>query len=181
MDLPKDKKVYAFELDDVLFPRRDYILQVYYLFAQFVDFTEGKNAALEIVDFMKDTYESAGEEGMVEKMQHQFKLTKDYTENFARLLANAHLPAKLFLYDDVRDVIVQLQNNQKYVAVLTKGNPVEQLNKLRHIDWQGLDNALKVYFVDELHYRNLNPIDYLAKDYSVQTNMVVHIDRLARD
>jgi len=30
---PEDKKVYVFELDDVVFPKKDYLLQVYYLFA----------------------------------------------------------------------------------------------------------------------------------------------------
>ncbi|MEJ5052826.1 hypothetical protein [Sphingobacterium sp. MYb382] len=44
-----DKSVYVFEIDDILFPKRDYLLQVYYLFANFIEYTEGKSIAKELV------------------------------------------------------------------------------------------------------------------------------------
>lgn len=176
MNLPEDKDLYIFELDDVLYPGKDYLLQVYYLFAQFVDFTEGSNIALEMVDFVKETFETEGGEGMLQKVQERFSLSKDYTENYARLEANAHLPAKLLLFDDARTTINRLLEKGKKIAILTKGNPVQQLNKLRHIDWQGLDKKLKVYFTDELIYRNLDPIAYIAKDFGVQTHDVLYTE-----
>lgn len=180
MILLEDKELYLFELDDVLFPRRDYILQVYYLFAQFVDFTEGNGLALKMVDFMKETYDSAGEEGMIQKVAEEFKLSKDYTENFARLEANAHLPAKLFLFDDVRAAVEGLVEKGKKIGILTKGNPVQQLNKMRHIDWQGLDRQIKVYFTEELVFRNLDPILYIAQDFGVEADDVLYTEQVAR-
>lgn len=180
MNLPENKDLYIFELDDVLYPRRDYVLQVYYLFAQFVDFTEGSNIALQMVDFMKATLESEGEEGMLQKVQDRFQLSKDYTDNYARLEANAHLPAKLFLFDDARATVGDLLEKGKKIAILTKGNPVQQLNKLRHIDWQGLDSKLKVYFTDELIYRNLDPIPYIASDFGVQLHDVLYTEQVTQ-
>ena len=50
-----------------------------------------------------------------------------------------------------------------------------QLNKLKHLDWQGLDKNIKVFFVDELLFRKLNPITYLAQDYQVNENDLVNV------
>lgn len=41
-ELVKDKQIVIFELDNVLYPEKDYLLQVYYLFAQFIEYSEQK-------------------------------------------------------------------------------------------------------------------------------------------
>src|SRR5690606_3170194 len=62
-----DKSVYVFEIDDVLYPKRDYLLQVYYLFSNFVEYTEGQSLATEIVDFMKAAFDTEGEKVVLPK------------------------------------------------------------------------------------------------------------------
>jgi hypothetical protein len=169
-NIPLDKEVYLFEVDDVLFTKSDYDLQVYYLFANFMEFTTGFLRANDLVDFMKKVYENQGEEFVFEALQETLGIEEKYKENLLRLNVNAQLPLKLILFKEVEDLIVRLFTQNKQVAILTKGNPIEQLNKLKHIDWGEANrfrNFLKVYFVDELKFRSLEPIDYLAKDYGV--------------
>ena len=168
--IPLDKAVYCFELDDVLYPRQDYVLQVYYLFAQFVEFTEGSLPANDLALFMKDTYLRHGEEQLFTRVQERFGLAPTYEENLNRLLANAHLPLKLLLFAEIERFLQALFEKEKKIAILTKGNPVEQLNKIKHIAWGALEahkEALRVYFVDELKYRGYDPIDYVAKEFNV--------------
>src|SRR5690606_40053675 len=52
---------------------------------------------------------------------------------------------------------------------------VEQLNKLKHIDWQELARflpSLKVFFLRELIFRNINPIDFLKEEYQVSADEI---------
>ncbi|MBD1420305.1 HAD hydrolase-like protein [Sphingobacterium chuzhouense] len=170
-----DKSVYVFEIDDVLYPKRDYLLQVYYLFSNFVEYTEGRPLATEIVRFMKQTLEIAGESTVLQKTIAHFELSEKYHENFERLKANAHLPLKLILKDDIKTLLLSLFEKGKKVGILTNGNPVEQLNKLKHIDWQELSEflpSLKVFFIRELAFRSIEPIDYLVGEYNVSADEI---------
>ena len=170
-----DKSVFVFEIDDVLYPKKDYLLQVYYLFSNFVEYSEGRPLSQQMLAFMKDTLESEGEAEVLTKTINHFQLDAAYYENFERLQANAHLPLKLFLKDAVKSRLLTLFEQGKHVGILTDGNPVEQLNKLKHIDWQELAvflPSLKVFFIKELTFRHINTIDYLVEEYQVSADEI---------
>lgn len=165
-----DKSVYLLGLDDMLFPKRDYLLQVYYLFANFIEYTEGKSIAKELVDFMKNSYEQEGAETVLAKTLTQFQLPTTYIENFERLKANANLPLRLLVPEETKALLQALHAKGKKLAILTDGNPVEELNKLKHLDWQDLDpirDQLRVFFTKELVFRNLEPLAFIAEAYAV--------------
>src|SRR5690606_36088887 len=86
---------YDFENTDELYPKQDYLLQVYYLFANFVEYTEGRSLAKDMIGFMQETLETLGEEKVLAETFAHFGLPDSYLENFERLKANAHLPLKL--------------------------------------------------------------------------------------
>lgn len=174
--LPENKQVYLFEVDDILYPKRDFLLQIYYLFGQFVEYTEGRAISAEIVQFMRESYELEGENGLLQKVQEKFGLAEDYTDNFERLQANGHLPLKLILFEEIKEIFKTLKENNKHIALLTKGNPVLQLNKLKHIDWEGWDKNIKIYFTDELVFRNIEPFDYIAHEFGVKPNDIFYLE-----
>ena len=178
--MDRDKSVYVFELDDVLYPAQDYVLQVYYLFANFVEYTEGRELAKELLAFMKECYACHGEEQVLSKTLTHFALPEHYLENYERLKANAHLPLKLLLKDEVKANLLSLFEQGKNVGVLTDGNPVEQLNKLKHIDWAELGSylpSLRVFFIRELKFRGLEPVEFLASTYDVPVAEIQVISR----
>lgn len=171
-----EKKVYLFELDDVLYPAKEYILQVYYLFSNFVEYTEGKSISKSILKELKQYYLEKGEEGAIEFVLKKFDLAEEYKENYERLLVNAQLPLKLELFTSAILKVGDLISQSKIVGILTKGNPVMQLNKIRQIEWKGLDKYLKVYFLDELHFRELKPYLYIAEELNVLPNEIEHVN-----
>lgn len=174
-DIPLNKEVYCFELDDVLYPKKDYLLQVYYLFANFVAFTEGLSSVQDMTEFMKNTYLNQGEDRVFPLLQETFGIDKNYAENFRRLQANAQLPLKLILFEEIERLLLSLHDKQKRIAILTRGNPLEQLNKVKHIAWGEFDkykNLLKVYFIDELQFRKIDPIGYIAEDFGVPMSQI---------
>src|SRR5690606_22311574 len=95
-----------------------------------------------------------------------------------RLHSNAQLPLKLLLYPVISKLLKSLLSDQKVVYIFTKGNPLVQLNKLKHLDWQGLDRKLKVYFYDELKLLpDIEPLDYILQENALKANEVVLIGR----
>ena len=116
-NIPLDKEVYTFEIDDILYEKKDYVLQIYYLFANFVEYTEGRPLAHAVLDFMKSHYEQSGEELVLEKTLAHFGLGDQYIEQFGRLYANGQLPLKLFLVDPTKEFLQKLTSlGKKYVS-----------------------------------------------------------------
>ena len=173
--IPLDKKLYLFEVDDVLFPKKDYLLQIYYLFAQFVEFSEGKPLAAEMVEFMKEIYMEQGEAAVYESTASKFLFSRDYKENFERLMVNGHLPLKLYLFNQTKLLFASLLERGAKIGILTEGNPLLQLNKVKHIDWQGFDKNVKIYFVDELNFRNIEPFSYIASENQITESDLIFI------
>lgn len=168
-----NKALYIFELDDVLFPKQDYVLQVYYLFGSFYEFTEGTAKANELAQLMKKVHLHHGEDKVFDAVKEIYHVDEKYRENLERLRANAQLPLRLELFDNTKTLLKQLFEADKKVAILTKGNPVEQLNKLKFINWAELDiykDRIKIYFLDELLHRNIDVNPYLADDFGVSVD-----------
>lgn len=174
-EIPQNKKLYLFEIDDVLFPKKDYLLQIYYLFAQFVEFTEGKAMAQEMVEFMKDVYLDKGEDAVYTETERRFQFSSNYKENFERLMVNGLLPLKLFLYNEIKLLFASILERGAQIAILTKGNPALQLNKLKHLDWQGFEKNVKIYFIDELNFRNIDPFSYIASENQLTISDLIFI------
>ncbi|ERJ58272.1 hypothetical protein [Sphingobacterium paucimobilis] len=180
-DITLEKSLYLFEIDDVLFSTRDYLLQVYYLFGSFYEFTEGIAKANEMAEFMKKVHDHHGAEAVFPAAQVMFGIDGKYEENFNRLKANAQIPLKLLILEPVAQLLLQLEDKGKHIAILTKGNPVEQLNKLKFLDWGMADRVkekLRVYFVDELEFKSFDPIDYIADEYHLPIDQVLRINEI---
>lgn len=179
--LTLDKQLYIFELDNVLFPRKDYLLQVYYLFGSFYEFTEGTAKANEIAQFMTKIYNIHGEEAVFPATKTIYNLDDKYEENYHRLMANAQLPLKLLLFPEIEEFLLKLNKQNKQIGILTKGNPVEQLNKLKFIDWGKAEvtkERLKIYFADELDFRSISPLEFIAEDYNIAPSELIYIEQL---
>lgn len=176
-----EHQAFVFELDDVLYPVKDFHLQVYYLFAAFMEYTEQLNASA-IVQFMKETYEQEGEQAVLDRTFEKFEIAAQYKENFELLNKTAKLPLKLLLFDPVLKFMQDLVVERKPIYLLVAGDPEQQLNKIRQIEWNGLEQYIRVFFKAEV---TLNPDhDSLAKfvtAHRLQAQEVLVIGRAEAD
>lgn len=93
--------------------------------------------------------------------------------------ANAQIPLRLELFDEAKNLLQKLFEAHKNVAILTKGNPVEQLNKLKFLNWDILGeykDLIKIYFVDELRHQKIDVIPYLAEEFDVSLDQICVIN-----
>ncbi|SOD11668.1 haloacid dehalogenase [Pedobacter xixiisoli] len=167
-----NKKALIITLDDALYPKKDYLLQVYYLFSEFMAYSEQIDAKA-IVDFMSKEYAENGEQSIFAKTATQFGIPEKYEQNFNLLFETARLPLKLLLFQNVLELLQQVVLDRKQLFILVDGNPAEAINKIKQIEWNGLEQYLKLYFTAEYHNSANEAVIELLKEQSLEKDEVV--------
>ena len=180
-DLDPRKDAFVFELDDVLYPEKDYLYQVYYLFGSFLEYTEQIDAK-EATDYMVVTYLEQSRDSVFENLRGKFKLDEKYKANFDHLGKTAKLPLKLLLYEDMLKLLQEIVVDRKKIFVVTNGDPEQQLNKIKQTDWNGLEPYLTCYFANEMRPKpETDAIDLLIKEHNLQRRNIVMIGQADAD
>ncbi|MGB4774222.1 MAG: HAD hydrolase-like protein [Daejeonella sp.] len=143
------KQAFIFELDDVLYPEKDYLLQVYYLFANFIEYTETIPAAEDLTHFFKKTLSDHGVENIFDRVKEAFGIDEKYRESFLKLHETAILPLKILLFNKILRLMQEIVIDRKQLFLITNGEPSIQLNKIRQVEWNGLEKYLTVYFAQD--------------------------------
>ena len=179
----KSKKAFLFAFDDVLYPHKDYLLQVYYLFSEFLTYSELHNST-EILNFMKIEFEQNGSHQIFEKTAEQFNIPLKYNDNFKLLHQTARLPLKLLLYQQILNLLQDLVIERKKIYLVLDDDPAVQLNKVKQTEWHGLESYLKLYFVKEygsmsecvqsiIHTNELNASETVFIGNDKETNLLL--------
>jgi phosphoglycolate phosphatase-like HAD superfamily hydrolase len=174
-DIDPRKSAFIFELDNVLYPEKDYLYQVYYLFTSFLEYTELINAK-EATNFMINTYLSIGEEVVFDRLQEEFKIDEAYRDNFKQLNLTVKLPLKLLIDENMLNLLQEIVIDRKKVFIVTNGRPEQQLNKIKQTEWNGLEPYLTCYFADEIAPKpETDCIDLVIKDNKLQRRDILMI------
>lgn len=175
-DLDPRKKAFIFELDNVIYPEKDYLLQVYYLFANFIEFAETFPSGKDLTDFLKMAYEHHGAQGLFDRAKEAFGLEEKYRENFNKLHYTARLPLKLLIFDKILTFLQEIIVDRKQLFLVTNGDPEVQLNKVRQIEWNGLENYLTVYFAQEIKPKpQTDTLEYILNQHQLHRKDIVII------
>src|SRR5260370_41083371 len=92
--IDKCKKAFIFELDNVLYPEKDYLFQVYYLFAGFLEFTELIEAK-KTTNLMINAYTAEGKDFVFDRLKENLNVDERFRNNLDNLSTTAKLPLKL--------------------------------------------------------------------------------------
>lgn len=175
-DIDKRKSAFIFELDDVLYPKKDYLYQVYYLFANLLEYTELVDAK-ETTKLMTDTYVSEGEQLVFDRVAEKFTIAEKYRTNFDNLLITAKLPLKLLLYQNMLTLLQEIVVDRKKLFIVTNGNVEQQVNKIKQIEWNGLEKYLTCYFAEETTPKpEPDVIHLLMQDHGLQRRDIIMIE-----
>ncbi|MBU1760444.1 MAG: HAD hydrolase-like protein, partial [Bacteroidetes bacterium] len=160
----------------------DYDLQVYYLFANFIEYLESFPASQEMISFIQKRYAHHQNYEMFEAISQTFGIDEKYKENLLLLFMNAKLPLKLLLFKEALDLLQELAINRKQIFILTVGDPKQQLNKIKQTEWNGLDKYLKVYFTDEFEKKpSTMAIQHILLENQLNKEEVVIIGKMEED
>jgi len=180
-DIDKRKTAFILELDDVLYPRKDYLYQVYYLFANLLEYTELVDAK-QTTNLMIDTYVSEGEQFVFDRVAEKFAIAEKYRTNFDNLLITAKLPLKLLLYQNMLTLLQDIVVDRKKIFIVTNGNVEQQVNKIKQIEWHGLEKYLVCYFAEETAAKpEPDVLHLLMQEHNLQRRDMVMIENSETD
>jgi HAD superfamily hydrolase (TIGR01509 family) len=180
-DIDKRKTAFIFELDDVLYPEKDYLYQVYYLFANLIEYTELFDAKA-ILGLMTATYEAGGKHQVFDRVKEKFNIDEKYRQSFENLLVTAKLPLKLLLFKNMLELLQDIVIDRKKIFIVTNGKPGQQLNKIKQTEWHGLETYLTCYFADEVAPKpEPDVIHLLLKEHNLQRRDIVMIENAEND
>jgi phosphoglycolate phosphatase-like HAD superfamily hydrolase len=145
----KNYKALVLDLDNTIYPEKDYLFQVYYLIGQFVEFQEGVSRE-QVTQFLVNEFMANGRDHIFDKMIAHFELPETYLENCFRLLRTAKIPLPLLIFEQMLLRLQEASEAGLQLFVLTNGHPEQQLNKIKHLEWHGLDQHIKCYFCNEI-------------------------------
>lgn len=180
-DIEPNKDAFIFELDDVLYPEKDYLFQVYYLFTALLEYADLINAK-EATDFMIQSYLSGGKDVVFDNLRKKFNFGEKYRYNFKLLNNTARLPLKLLLYPEMLNLLQEIVVDRKKIFIVTNGNPEQQLNKIKQTEWNGLEPYLTCYFAEEIASKpDAGCIELLIKDHHLERNKILMIGNSGTD
>jgi len=166
---------FIFSFDDVLYPEKDYLLQVYYLFAEFIEYTEQLKAK-DIIEFVQLEYADYGNLNIFEKTATKFNIPDKYLSNFDLLHENARLPLKLLPFQKILSFLQEIVIERKAIYLLVTGKPLVQLNKIKQLEWYGLEKYLKVYFSEEFEPSlSAKSIDFIVEQHQLNKREILYI------
>ncbi|RYG03734.1 MAG: haloacid dehalogenase [Chitinophagaceae bacterium] len=169
------KRAFILGLDNVLYPEKDYLLQVYYLFAEFMEYTE-QISAKGIIQFMQAEYAHHGNVNIFDKTAAKFNFSSKYKSNFELLHETARLPLKLLLFQNILSFLQEVVIERKAIYLLVTGNPLVQLNKIRQMEWHGLAPYLKVYFSEEIAASSAEKtIEFILDEHNIKKEEALYI------
>jgi len=180
-DIDDRKKAFVLELDNVIYPEKDYLFQVYYLFSSLLEYTELINAK-DATDLMVATYLKGEKDKVFDAVKDKFSIDEKYRINFYHLMLTVKLPLKLLVYEGVMNLLQEIVVDRKKIFIVTNGNPAQQLNKIKQTDWHGLEPYLTCYFAEEIAPKpEPDVIDLLIKEHNLQRRDILLIENSETD
>lgn len=180
-DIESRKQAFIFELDDVLYPEKDYLYQVYYLFGGLLEYATLIDAK-QTTGLMVDTYIKEGKELVFDRLKEKLQVDEKYRAGLKDLMITAKLPLKLLLYQNMLNLLQDIVVDRKKIFIVTNGNREMQLNKIKQTEWHGLEQYLTVYFTDEFKPKpETDIIDLLIKDYNLQRRDILMVENSETD
>jgi len=180
-DIDKRKTAFILELDNVLYPEKDYIFQVYYLFANMLEYVELVDAR-EAVKVLTEAFEAEGADAAFDRLAEKFPVADNYRDKFDNLFLTAKLPLKLLLYQNMLNLLQDVVVDRKRLFIVTNGPVQQQINKIKQTEWHGLEKYLTCYLAEETAAKpESDVIDLLIKEHNLQRRDVVMIENSETD
>ena len=142
-------KVYLFDLDNTLYDENRYLFESYKLVAKNIsDIT--KIAYEEVFTNIINIFIRDGRSKLFDRLIECYALQGNSLNEFLEILRTITLEEKLVLFHKVKFVLKQLLEANKKIIIVTNGNPIQQQNKIRQIEWEGINNKIVFVYANEI-------------------------------
>ena len=156
--------LFIFDLDNTIYKEEDYLFQAYKAVAEKFAGTLPSGSKKELYTKLKDLYLLHGREKLFDKFLDTIGLDETYMPECLRILRSFKPVKALKIDKKVKRILLSLKRQGKHIFILTNGNVDQQKNKIKHINWDGLDESISFVFANE-HEPKPSPagIEYILK------------------
>ena len=135
-----------------------------------MEFAEGFPNSKNLTEFFKAAYLHHGGKDIFDRAKEAYGIDEKYRDNFDRLHHSAILPLKLLIYPKILELMQEIVVDRKQLFLITNGKPEVQLNKIRQIEWNGLEKYLRVFYASEIKPKpNPDVLSYIIDNYQLTT------------
>lgn len=146
--------VYMFDLDNTLFSELDYLDIAYRDIANSLA-SRYSVSNKEVFDFLHNEFSVIGRNQLFNKT-YAFFNTKSNIDESEEIFVNWCLstlrsvesPEPIYLYKYAYNILEYLKRSNKRIVVVTNGNVQQQKNKVRLIDWKGLNKNIDFVYAN---------------------------------
>lgn len=141
-------RAYIFDLDDTLYKETDYLFSAYKQIAAYINQKYGIDAE-EIFLYLQERFLECGRRNIFDKMDKHFGIEAGNIGEYLEILRSHQPSGKIPLFYEMKKLLYWLIKMKKQIFVLTNGNVQQQKNKIKHIDWAGI-NDINFVFANEI-------------------------------
>ena len=168
--------LYIFDLDNTIYKEEDYLYQAYKDIA--VKFAELVPSGSEEMLFkiLLDIYQARGRKNLFDQFLEILKLDNSYIQLCLNILRSFKPEKTIEIDETVKSIISTLISQKKKIFVLTNGNAEQQKNKIRNINWSGLDHYLQIVFANEIEPKPSSAgVEYILNSSNTEKNNTILI------
>ncbi len=147
-----------FDLDNTIYDETIYLFHAYEEIAKQIG-KDFKIKPSKIYDFLKITFEKTGRTDLFGHMIREFSLTESCLFKSLTILRTVKVPKQLEIYPLVLQLIFDCVDSSKKLFVITNGNPHQQRNKIKQINWHGIDTHIQFVLANEVEPKP-NPLSF---------------------
>jgi HAD superfamily hydrolase (TIGR01549 family) len=194
----QDYNVVLFDLDDTLYPEIEYLKAAFAAIGQFFEKEYALNTR-KVEDFLTTTFTKQGRKNLFNHCFHHFKeeiqgkkhentdLSRDYREGVLlenifveqclNILRTLEIAEKIRFYPFVYKIIPQLIKQEKQIFIITNGNTTQQKNKVKHLQWNGMDASITIIFANQFAPKPSPKVftDFLEPNFSLKNKSILFV------
>ena len=168
--------LYIFDLDNTIYNEEDYLYQAYAAIAdRFADLIPAYDKE-QLFFIMKEIFENQGREKLFNKFLTSVNCDNSYLSECIDILRSFVPEKPIEINKYVKSILLDLIKRNKKIFVLTNGNADQQKNKIKHINWKGLDSYMHFVFAEEIEAKpSPAGVLYILKISGIEKNNAVFV------
>lgn len=171
----KDYSLVIFDLDNTLYDENIYLFRAYEEIAFYLSQKYTHVLEDEINHFLKKEFLKNGREALLNKLFATFNI-RDELKKCLEIMRTVEFSQKITLTNKGK-FLVNKAIGQSKVIILTNGNPIQQKNKIKQIDWGDLRKDIEIIYANEHEPKPSTKVfeNYIMRSYDVQSYNVLMI------
>jgi phosphoglycolate phosphatase-like HAD superfamily hydrolase len=168
--------LFIFDLDNTIYKEEDYLFQAYRAIAEYFNTILPSCSINDLFSILKILYQKQGREKLFDKFLDSIRLDSSYLPECLKILRSFNPTKPLETDKTVKKLLVSLKSHYKPVFVLTNGNVVQQKNKIKNIEWGGLDQSIHFVFANEIEPKpSAAGVEHIIRISGIEKNKTVMI------